>query len=134
MRKLIFDKVLIISAELSGLDQYENTRRNNNLRDCLEDLGVKYKEAVGFYKGVPELSFVVLPKNILEKIVVTDLALKKFQQESVLFQNNHGDAVLIYANGLTDNIGQLRKTDEIIALRQDSYTYMDGEYYTTGVA
>ena len=132
MKQTQFDRLVIISAELSAKEQYENNERTFNLGTCLKDLDMRFTPAQGMYKGVGERSFVVLPRNDEELQVLKDLAFKNFSQEAILFRDRDGEAVLIYVDELAKKVlGPIKQVNPKLIEQLESYTVMNGNVYTT---
>jgi hypothetical protein len=132
MRQIQFDRVLILSAELATNSTEENMRLTENLKGCLDDLDIEYKQGIGVYKYSVESSFIVLPKCDTEEQAILALAFDSFKQESVLSQGVDGESSLIYSNWHHEHLGKLRETPKILAQKQDSYTLLNGKYYAIG--
>lgn len=120
---------IILSAELSNLTELENLRRTANLRSCLNDLKLSYKEVDGCYKGSTENSFMVIIPDEATFEVVRDLALKSFNQESILFRDYAGKARLEYQNGDTIELGSFKEVSKEQATSEDAYTVVNGAYW-----
>jgi len=127
----ISQQVIIISAELSSKTFESNRQRTQTLKDCIEDVGLVFKEALGVYKGSKEVSLVVLVENQLEIDTLKDFAFKNFDQESVLYQDSNQEAYLLYNNGKTEQLVILEEVLQEVALKSDSYTIMNDKYYMT---
>ena len=70
MRKLVYDRVIILSAELTSNTYEGNRQLSDNLESCLDDLGVTYNKGVGSYKHAIETCFVVMNTIYLGKCFV----------------------------------------------------------------
>ena len=101
--------LIILSAELASATHSGNRQRTETLKGMLIDLRLEFTEAVGYWQGKEEVSFVVAINNSAEFEVVADFALTSFHQDAILSQEN-GQAFLI-KQGLytrsTQNIGTL---------------------------
>ena len=126
MRKREF---VILSAELEGNTVLGNLLATNNLESCLDDLGLQYKQVEGCYKGVSEVSFMVMTPCESTLEVVKDLGLKSFGQESVLFRGYDGRCVLYYGDGGIERLGTFKQVSQSEALQNDAYTLVDGKYW-----
>lgn len=125
------EQVVILSAERSELSFESNRQRSINLASCIEELGLRFREATGVYKGVEETSFVVIVRDNTEVDVLKDFAFKNFGQESILHQDSNQEAHLIYNDGKVERLGRLEQVSEEEALKQDSFTIMGNKFYTT---
>lgn len=127
----ISQQVVILSAEKAG-DSVENKDLSTRtLRHCLEDCFFKYKEATGLYKGQAENAFVVIIDNQFDLQTLKDFAFKNFGQESILHQDANQEAYLLYADGTSERLGRLEQVTKEEALKQDSYTILNDNYYIT---
>lgn len=120
MRTLEF---IILSAELENLHPSENNTRTDRLEYMLNELRLPYKAIEGVYKGVSEASFLVVVKDESEIECVTDLGLKSFGQESILFRDFKGQASLVFNNGITQDIGTFTRTTEV----SECYSIVGGQ-------
>lgn len=132
MRKIQFDRVQIISAELSTLSFEENKIRTNRLKAWLDDLDIIYSEGVGVYKCSIETCFVIKPRDIGEAVCIEEIAFRQFEQECTLWQDKTGEAYLYYPDRKPEHLGKLRETPKLLAQKQDSYTLLNGKYYAIG--
>jgi hypothetical protein len=124
-----FDRLVIVSAELSDLSSLANDRRTSNLRDCLGELGLGFSRSLGVYKGKIEQSFVVRVTSDSEHELLKDMALKSFEQECILYRDSHGKAYLQYENTEV-LLGELRNVKKENAhLLTNGYTVLNGLYY-----
>lgn len=124
-----YQKVIILSAELSTLGQRENSNRTILLDEMLSELNISYKNATGCYKGTSETSFVCVVNNDAELDTIKNFAFKNFNQESVLEQDSNGICRLEYQNDTSEVLGKLRQVSGEVATKQDAYTVMGGKYY-----
>ena len=131
MRQTQFKEVIILSAELSSNDHATNDFNTHKLINKLRSHMILSNKATGVYKGSKEVSFVTLPKNDRELAYVKSVAFSDFNQESVLYQDKHGDAFLIYSCGKKEAIGQLRKLGTKNVDHLENYTIMNGDIYST---
>ena len=99
-----YQQVIILSGELADKTYESNRQRSQNLEVCLQELGISYRQALGVYKDIQELSFITLPKNEAEIDTLKNFAFENFGQESVLYQDGNGQAWLLYNDGLEENI------------------------------
>lgn len=127
----ITNQVIILSAELSGNSEVENSRRTNLLNDMLSDSNINFNVASGVYKGNSEVSFVTVPRNNDEVETIKDFAFKNFNQESVLYQDANQQAYLIFNNGESKRVGVLEQVNPREIETLDHYTVLNGRVYTT---
>jgi hypothetical protein len=130
MRQTQFRQVVILSAELSSLTAQENSIRTSNLEECLKDLSITNNKGQGVYRGSSEDCFVCLPKDLTEYYTLKQLALRSFGQECILVQGTNGESSLVYNDDTIEQIGKLRKTTKIKAMKENSYTILNNNYYT----
>jgi hypothetical protein len=131
-RKDIYTPFFVISAEVSGRDDYTNDDETRNLRFILEkELKLPFKEAEGYYDGDTEQSFIVFtnnPKPIME------LA-RALEQESVLYVGPKRESVLYYTDGREDTeqyVGRWEEVSlEVLEATDEPYTLSEGVYYRT---
>lgn len=118
---------LIVSAELSELSTEENKIRTDNLRDRLSRNGFAFVEAQGFYKGVPEASFVVSTSKA-RKHIVLNWALLDNSQECVLVRED--EKVKLVGSNFVQFIGtEIKLVPEAIAVKEDNYTKTSKGYF-----
>lgn len=127
----IGQQVIILSAEHTSQTPEGNAIRTQTLSDCIEDIGLPFKQTLGVYNGVSEQTFVVLIRNQLDIDVLKDFAFKNFDQESVLYQDANREAYLFFRDGTISNLGHLNAVPKEAAIKSGSYTIMNDLYYTT---
>lgn len=127
----IFTQAIILSGELSTLNDYENLKRTINLGACLEDCNFKFKKCLGVYKGTSEVSFLVVVKNEDDIQIIKDFAFKSFNQESILLQDANGLCTLEYNNGKIKALGKFQRVNSKFIEQYESYTVLDGEIFVT---
>lgn len=123
----VFKETLLFSAERPNQN---NVERNTLMRTMLDELNINYKLVNGVYEGTNELTFVVTPKNDVEKQTLVDIALKQFSQDCVLELDSNRTARLLF-NGESKTIGKFVSCNRNEALKRDSYTYcpVNNSYY-----
>ena len=131
MRQTQFTRVIILSAELDTLTPKDNRVRTKNLKNCLRDLEITPHGAVGAYKNSVEHIVIAFPKDELEADVITQLALRQFGQDSVLYRGMNGVASLFFSDGNTKELGTLVETSMALARRHENYTVFNNKYYVT---
>lgn len=127
----ISEQVVILSAERTGLERAENERRTEFLKGFITDINLPFEEAVGVYNGSYETSLVVLVRDQAEIDALKGFAFQNFDQESVLYTDANSEAYLLFNNGTSKQLGRLTQVPKEVALRQDSFTVLNGEYYIT---
>ena len=125
----ITQQVIILSANQNDNRHERNRQLHENLKACLSDCGLRFKEATGAYKGQTEDSVVVLVNNETDIQTVKDFAFKSFNQESVLYQDSNQEAYLLYQNGTTEQLGRLEQVNPKEVETLENYTVMDGRVY-----
>ena len=133
MRQVNFKQVVIMSAHRSKIDPVANNKASKELEENVSVLGLTAHEALGVYKGRPEVSYVIPIDNDEQLRQLMWAAFIIHGQESILHQDAHGDAWLHYESKPKELIGKLRATTKAQALKHDGYTVFNDVYYTTGV-
>ena len=120
---------IILSAELSSLDDATNAIRTEHLRNALQLAGINYLDVNGVYKGVSEKSYITFIDNYdFEKLkTVKRLAFTDFKQECVLIIDNRNEARLLYNDKSLTHIGTWRRVDE--PSDSDAYSFINGRFY-----
>jgi len=125
--------LIILSAELSSATFSGNRQRTETLRGMLEDLNLEFVEAVGYYEGSEEKSFVVFYKDQAEYEAVTDFAFKNFHQDAILHQED-GKSFLV-SQGLytrtTKFVGELVAVNPKETERLENFTIVNNRVFTT---
>lgn len=134
--------LIILSAELAGNTAEVNKRRTNLLRDMLEDIGIPFTEAKGYYQGEEEDSFIVeLPEVNGEDFteydtiidIVQDFAFKNFFQEAILYQEDGEAWLVIDDDGArsSQHIGRLVEVNPKMTEVLEAFTIVNNRVYTT---
>ena len=126
-----FNQAIILSGELSSLSNEENLARTINLGACLEDCNFSFKKCLGVYKGVKEVSFIVLAWNQDDINTLKDFAFKSFDQESVMLQDANGLCTLEFENNTSKTLGKFRNINPKYIEQYDSYTVFDDKVFVT---
>jgi hypothetical protein len=108
-----------------------NEFHHSQTEQVLNQMGIPYKVVEGRYKNALELSFIVSAKyrDLVTKLVHT------YNQESYLEQVSDGQCFLVYKDGTSEHIGELRSISEEQAMRSEFWTF-DPEsaiYYKAGL-
>ena len=127
----ISKQVVIVSAERNNLTDVVNEQRTESFKGLLTDANIGFNSAIGVYNQERENSLVVVVNNQDEYQAVTDFAFLNFDQESILHQDSNQEARLVFANGNTEGLGRLENVTPEVAVKRDSYTILNGGYYTT---
>ena len=127
----ISKQVVIVSAERHNLTDVVNEQRTESFKGLLTDANIGFNSAIGVYSQKRENSLVVVVNNQAEYQAVTDFAFLNFDQESILHQDSNQEARLVFANGATEGLGRLESVTPEVAVKRDSYTILNGGYYTT---
>lgn len=119
--------ICILSA-WTGIDDHSyNAERHKRLDHVLKMFGYPHKSVIGQYKGSVEASFlVVLSSEIHEQAEQIEELLsiaKDFEQESVLVSDRYRMCKLLYTDGDSAEIGQLREVSRKQASELDNWTY-----------
>jgi hypothetical protein len=124
--KAIIPETVFISAQLDNYDSDSNSLRNEALYSILEDLGCRFQQTHGYYKGSSELSFMVIlepNKGFTEKFFA-NIAFENFGQESILYRDNTKTGYLLYNKGKgAEKLGKIVEITEKQAKSRDNYTY-----------
>lgn len=118
---------VILSAELDSRTFEGNRQATENLRNCLSELHLPYKQVKGMYKGVEEVSFMVIVRDEAEEQTVKNFAFQSFGQESVLFRDLYGKAYLEFSQGSKQELGRFTQVDNVEDI--DAYTQVDEQYW-----
>jgi hypothetical protein len=127
----ISQQVIILSADQNDNNHERNRQLHENLKACLDDCNLRFKEATGAYKGKTEDSVVVIVNNETDIETVKNFAFKSFNQESVLHQDANQEAYLVYADGTTEQVGRLEQVNPKRVETLENYVVLDGKVYTT---
>lgn len=128
--------LIILSAELESATFSGNRQRTENLRKCLEECGMEFAEAKGYYNGTEETSFVVVldTSTNYDYETVRDFGLKSFHQESVLFQKG-GESYLVVNDDNTvetmQYVGVLQQVNPKETEGLDNFTIVNNRVFTT---
>lgn len=120
-----YKTIVIMSVYQSGLEATYNAMNHVTFKNTLSELGIlTFKEVIGSYKGVMEMSLMVEVKSDVVFKVLLDIA-KKFNQESILYRDNENNAELIMINDSLDRVylGKLEQVSEEIARAGDAFTF-----------
>ena len=117
---------LFLSAELEN--NKDNKANTKELESHLMRSGLKFDRVEGCYKGVTENSFRV-ELSMKDYSLLSYLAFKLYQQDSVMVVDNENNANLHYGNGHRHSIGKLIQTDEATAKAEDAYSIINGAFY-----
>ena len=116
-----YPNALIVSAETG------TKSRNPELQRYLQSLGVKFKKVIGSYKGDIEESFIVIASDAKIRRQIVDTAFDRFEQESVLHQDNEGTIFLLFKDR-NERIGHdWKKYDTEPDV--DAWTKVDDKYW-----
>lgn len=125
--------LVILSAELKSATFSGNRQRTENLKKCLEETGMVFAEARGYYEGTEEASFVVEINNQAEFEMVRDFGLKSFDQECVLYQKG-GESFLVFNDEGMESmqyVGVLSQVNPKETDRLDNFTIVNNRVFTT---
>ena len=116
---------VIFSAYNDYRDNHSNITRNLKLKDTLTSENINYKEVVGRYKGVFEMSLVVNVKDTNELQRIQELS-DLYDQDCILHLDANRNATLLFNDSTKEtSIGKFQACSEMIAKKLDSYTYCD---------
>lgn len=120
--------LILLSAELSTLSATENAERSLWLATQLHNSGLTYERCEGCYCGAMETSY-ALPWDKRHADAALCLG-NLFEQESLLFVDEHGRATLGYLREpKIVPLGRLRKLERTTSV--SNYTIYRGTFYTT---
>jgi len=124
--------LIILSAELASATHSGNRQRTETLKGMLIDLRLEFTEAVGYWQGKEEVSFVVLLDNQAEYEAVSDFAFKNFHQDAILHQED-GQAYIVN-QGLyersTEQVGTLVAVNPKEVEQLEGFTIVNNRVYT----
>ena len=115
-------QLIILSAELKVLSEYENDYRTSLLRKMLFDIGVAFNVVNGFYDGHKEVSYLVEVKNNDQVEAIKGFAFDSFEQESILYQETSGLCSLLFSDGKVHKLGNMHEVKESEAKKNVAYT------------
>jgi hypothetical protein len=125
--------LIILSAELESATHSGNRQRTETLKGMLEDLNLEFAEAIGYWKGTEEDSFVVRVNDQAEYETVMNFAFKNFHQDAILHQED-GEAYVV-SNGLyeieCDYAGKLVEVNPKEVEQLENFTIVNNRVYTT---
>lgn len=126
-----YDYAVMLSAELTSYGEVGNKERTARMEHELKALGLRYERALGCYKGVKELSFLVYCDTYCNVTEMVNIALHEYTQDSALVLDARKSvAMLQYARNI-EIIGRaLVEVEEEQALACEAYTIIDGDYWT----
>ena len=109
----------IISGEVAGKEDAINANRTESLRSSLRNHNLKYRELLGYYKGVGEVCFLI-ECGLDEALAIG----RVYSQEAILYRNSDNIAFLIDVETLeSTNLGQFNQVPEEVAITLDNYTH-----------
>lgn len=126
----ISQQVVILSAELSELNNSVNQSRTELLNSMLQDIKLPYSESVGYWDGELEYSFVVIVKNKEDIDTLKDFAFKSFGQDAILHQDSNQMAHIINRDGSSMLAGRLEEVPANKVDKLQGYTIMNNKVYT----
>jgi hypothetical protein len=115
-------QLIILSAELKVLSDYDNAYRTDLLRKMLFDIGVPFNSVRGYYDGHSEASFLVEVKNNAQVEAIKGFAFNSFEQESILYQETSGLCSLLFSDGKIHKLGNMHEVKESEAKENVAYT------------
>lgn len=124
MQNLI-PEIVIFSAAKSRYNDDQNEKRHEVLLTILKDLGVRFLQCKGTYKGRHERSVMIFldhAKGFTEHMF-TQLATTKFDQECILHRDKYKQGFLMYKNGVFEKIGTVNQITPVQATELESYTW-----------
>lgn len=121
--------IIIFSVSQLSEPQWKNIDNHEATKRVLRDRGVDYIEAIGMYKGVKELSLIVLKQyeSVVKQLV------QVFKQESYLVSENDRSTSLVLSSGEVIFLGRLAPINAAESTNYDNLTYRPdiNQYYTT---
>jgi len=121
-----YEKIVILSACQGNHLDPMNTE---HLKAILEESKALFAKVKGVYKGVEEMSFMVVLQEDVQLKILKEIAFETFNQESILYRDNENRAYLHMNDGSEVYLGKLVKTTEAHAKSLDAYTYLPNEGY-----
>ncbi len=128
-------EVIILSVFQNSMGDWQNITNTRIAAKQLTKLDIPFKEVIGMYNGIKELSFVVTLEqhNRLAPFREILKICGKYKQESILLlsnlqKNNTRLAYLLQIQtpiGEKEYIGLFQQITEEEALKENSYTYDD---------
>ena len=123
--------IVIFSAYHKDNSLRENIRNHTDACHYLKYKGVPFSTGRGYYKGNAEECIMVVLNSLTAQTVVRYLATIN-NQESVLHVDGARLARLETSDGeLIETLGKLVQVSAAIAIREDSYTVINGGHWIT---
>ena len=129
--KPINKKCVILSAELSTLDDKINRQRTTTMHGFLEKNKIPFKELIGFYKGHRESSVLIELTDKFDFKACQNIA-EWYDQETILELDESRNAILCDVGfHFGTPIGKLKAISFKQAQKLDAWSYcpMNDQYY-----
>lgn len=101
----LYPFAVILSGECAIVQDDVNDRRTLELESRLNSFDLIHLQALGEYKGNPEVSFIVGCPSYTDVADLIKLGLNDFEQESVLILDNKGFTATLISHDKTEVIG-----------------------------
>ena len=111
--------IIIFSVFRANETNEYNKDVHETVKVSLQSKNIGFKELMGVYNGVSELSLLVLANH---ENVVKDLC-AQFKQECYLFSGPDRNSELVYPDNRRESIGTLQRISEHEAKTLKSFTY-----------
>lgn len=127
---------VIITSDRADLGEQLNAARRDTFEHQLTQRNLDFKRVSGVYRGVAEVSYVVLLDHDGDEHNALRLA-RHYGQETALHVDSNRAASMLFLRpevggpdvGQTESLGMWAAVPEDVAKAQDAYTVSDGLYY-----
>lgn len=125
----IFTTIALLSAERAELSKEENAKRTDQLRHRLAVNGHSFAEALGCYRGVNEVSFIIIIDSPETEVAVQNYA-AWLGQECYAISDCERGLELVFSDGQRERLrGRLQSVTEARAKATGAYTQFNNQYY-----
>lgn len=111
--------IIIFSVFRANETNEHNKDVHETVKVSLQSKNIGFKELMGVYNGVSELSLLVLAHN---ENAVKDLC-AQFKQDCYLYSGPDRNTELVYPDNRRESIGTLQRISEYEAKSLNSFTY-----------
>lgn len=118
----------LISAENYRMEKGENEYRTRKLEQRLMDSGLKFKKAIGKYKGETEQCFIVEWRTGYYTKFIFDLA-REFEQRAVISVVGSFGTLFEGDHLLPVKTGKINLISKEKALQVEGYTLVNDQYF-----
>jgi len=125
--KSLKQPIVIFSVFQKGLSHSTNNANHEKALDFLTEYNVIFKDMSGSYKGIPEKSIMLFADDEYVAFSLT----AQYNQDTYLFSDADRSTFLkSYPKEHGEYIGTLRPSTKAAALKLDSWSLIDGRYFS----